>query len=60
MIVLAFLEHGRGLWPSGQRRRVMIKRSRVKIPAPDTRWTFFTLDRCKKLFCLFEKAENKQ
>ena len=62
MIVLAFLEHGRGLWPSGQRRRVMIKRSRVKIPAPDTRWTFSHWIVVKNCFACLKrlKINNKR
>ena len=37
----------------------MFERSRVWIPAPDTRRIFFTFLLLSKLYCLFEKTENK-
>ena len=39
----------RSLWSSGHVRRLMIERSRVRIPARDTRWTIFDICMC---FCL--------
>ena len=37
----------------------MFERSWVRIPATYTGWSFFALICCKKLYCLFEKTENK-
>ena len=49
-------------WSSGYGRRLTYQRSWVRIPVPYTGWTwyFFTLICCKKLYCLFEKTENKR
>ena len=50
--------YGRNHLSSGFGRRLMIKRSWVQFPAPDT---FLTLICSKKCFiCLFEQTENKQ
>ena len=53
---------GREPWSSGYGRRLMFRRSWVRIPALYTGWTwvFFTLICCKKIYCLFEKTENKR
>ena len=44
---------------SGYWRRLMFERSRVWIPAPDTRRIFFTFLLLSKLYGLFEKTEKK-
>ena len=38
----------------------MFERLCVLILAPYTGWTFFHIDLLHKLYCLFEKTENKQ
>ena len=47
-------------WSSGYGRRLMFRRSWVRIPAAYTGWSwhFFTLICCKKFYCVFEKTEN--
>ena len=48
-------------WSGGYGRRFMFERSWARIPVPYTGWTwhFFTSICCKKLYCFFEKTENK-
>ena len=48
-------------WSNSYERRLMFKRSWVWIPTPNTR-TFFTiiLTYVVKLYCLFQKTENKR
>ena len=45
-------------WTCGYGRRLMIKRSWVRITATHTRWIIFTFI-CWKIVWLFEKTENK-
>ena len=47
------------LWSSGYGRRLIFQRSWVRIPAPYTRWTFFTFICCEN-FNVCWKDENKQ
>ena len=48
-------------WSSGYRRRLIIRRLRVRIPAPDTRWTFLILIYCKIcIVCLKRPKINKK
>ena len=42
-----FVRLGREPWSSGYGRRLMYRRSWVRIPAPYTGWTFFTIICCK-------------
>ena len=48
-------------WSSGYGLQLMFKRSWVRIPAPYTGWTFFTLIRCKNcIFCLKHSKINEK
>lgn len=44
-------------WSSGYRRNLIFIRLWVRIPAPDTSWTFFTLICRIKLYCVFKKTK---
>ena len=50
---------GREAWSSGYPRRLAFKSLWVRIPAPDTGWTFFTLYYCKNCNVCLKKTENK-
>ena len=54
------LTSGREPWPGSYGKRLLFKRSWVRILALDIGWTFFTLICCKSLQCFFGKAENKR
>ena len=54
------LTSGREPWPGSYGKRLLLKRSWVRIPTLDIGWTFFTLICCKSLQCFFGKAENKR
>ena len=45
---------------SGYGRRLMFKRSWVRIPAPYTGWIFLTLICCKNYIACLKKTENKR
>ena len=47
-------------WSSGWGRRFVIRRLWVRIPAPDTGWTFFQFYLLQELYCLFEKTINEK
>ena len=52
---------GREPWSSGYGRRLTFQRSWVRIPAPDTGWTFFTLICCKNcIVCLKRPKINEK
>ena len=57
-VVLIFDQIKKYYWSSGSGRRLIIKRSRVRVPAPDTWWTFFPLICCTYLFWM-KNSENK-
>ena len=55
------LVNGREPWSSGYGSRLTFQRSWVRIPAPDTGWTFFTLICCKNcIVCLKRPKINKK
>ena len=47
-------------WSSGYGRRLVFKRSWVRIPALYTGWTFFTFIYCKNCIVCLKKTENKR
>ena len=46
--------------PCGYGRRFVFQKSWVQIPAPDTRWIFFTLIWCKTCIVCLKKTENER
>ena len=61
--ILIYLLYKKKSWSSGYGRRLMFQRSWVRIPAPDTGWTwhFFTLICCKNcIVCLKRPKINEK
>ena len=50
---------GREPWSSGYGSRLTFQRSWVRIPAPDTGWTFFTLICCKNCIVCLKRPKIK-